>query len=54
MTNKQNDFLLGGARVGERIFPVPASKSPEAQAMLRAAVQHDGTPLNALYPIPAT
>lgn len=53
MRNKQNDFPVGGVRVGERIIPVPASISPEAQAMLRAAVQDDGTPLNALYPIPA-
>ena len=53
MRNKQNLFPVEGVRVGERIIPVPASISPEAQAMLRAAVQDDGTPFNALYPIPA-
>ncbi|MDP9812595.1 acetyl esterase/lipase [Rhizobium tibeticum] len=53
MRDKQNLFPVEGVRVGERIVPVPASISPKAQAMLRAAVQDDGTPLNALYPIPA-
>ncbi|CAN7621610.1 alpha/beta hydrolase [Rhizobium sp. LjRoot258] len=53
MQNKQNLFPMEGVRVGERIIPVPASISPEAQAMLSTAVQDDGTPLNALYPIPA-
>ncbi len=42
-----------GVRVDERFIPVPVSISAEAQAMLRAAVRDDGTPLNALYPIPA-
>lgn len=44
MRNKQNLFPVEGVRVGERIIPVPASISPEAQAMLRAAVQDDSTP----------
>ncbi len=54
MKNEKNLIPVEGVRVGERIIPVPASISAEAQAMLRAAVQDDGTPLNALYPIPAS
>lgn len=53
MKNEQNLSPVEGVHVGERIIPVPTSISQEAQAMLRAAVQYDGTPLNALYPIPA-
>lgn len=41
-----------GVKVGERIIPVPASISTEAQARLHAAVGPDGIPLNALYPTP--
>lgn len=41
-----------GVKVEERIIPVPASISPEAQARLRAAVTDDGTPFNALYAMP--
>lgn len=41
-----------GVKVTERIIPVPASISTEAQARLRAAVGPDGIPLNALYPMP--
>jgi monoterpene epsilon-lactone hydrolase len=52
LRNKQIPFPVDGVRVDERIIPVPASISAEAQAMLRAAVQEDGTPHNALYPIP--
>lgn len=42
-----------GVRIHERLIPVPASISAEARGMLQAAVRHDGTPLNALYPSPA-
>lgn len=52
MRNKPNPSPVDGVRVDERIIAVPASISAEAQAMLRAAVQDDGTPRNALYPIP--
>jgi acetyl esterase/lipase len=41
-----------GVKVGDRVIPVPASISPEAQARLHAAVGPDGIPLNALYPMP--
>lgn len=50
--NEQNLFPADGVRVDERIIPVPSSISAEAQAMLRAAVQNDGTPRDALYPTP--
>jgi acetyl esterase/lipase len=42
-----------GVRVEERLIPVPASISPEAQARLRAAVGPDGIPINALYAMPS-
>ncbi|PSS60507.1 esterase [Ensifer sp. NM-2] len=53
MEHNHKSSTAEGVRVDERIIPVPASISTEAQAMLRAAVRDDGTPLNALYPLPA-
>ena len=41
-----------GVKVVERIIPVPASISSEAQARLHAAVGPDGIPLNARYAMP--
>ena len=43
---------IRGVRVDEREIPVPESISAEAQAMLHAAVTDDGTPRNALHPVP--
>ncbi|WP_226583271.1 alpha/beta hydrolase [Acuticoccus sediminis] len=37
----------------ERTIPAPASISAEAQGMLHVAVNDDGTPRNALYPVPS-
>lgn len=53
MPKDETDREQSGVKVGERIIPVPASISPEAQARLRAAVGQDGTPLNALYGMPS-
>ncbi len=41
-----------GVKVEERIIPVPASISAEAQTRLHAAVGPDGIPLNAQYAMP--
>jgi monoterpene epsilon-lactone hydrolase len=53
MSKSRNAAEQPGVKVGERIIPVPASISPEAQERLRAAVGPDGTPLNALYAMPS-
>ncbi|WP_425623870.1 alpha/beta hydrolase [Agrobacterium radiobacter] len=52
MKDGQNPIVSQGVRIDERIIPVPASISPEAQAMLHAAVR-EGTPLNALFSTPS-
>lgn len=52
MKDGKNPVVSKGIRVDERVIPVPASISTEAQAMLHAAVR-EGTPLNALFPPPS-
>jgi acetyl esterase/lipase len=42
-----------GVRLRARIVPFPTSISEQAQAALRRLVREDGTPLNALYAMPA-
>ncbi|WP_043774499.1 alpha/beta hydrolase [Roseivivax isoporae] len=51
----ENDRVVAreGVKIEERVVPVPSSISPEAQARLKAAVGPDGTPLNAIYTVPA-
>ncbi|MDN4053818.1 alpha/beta hydrolase [Massilia sp. YIM B02763] len=48
-----SDDQQGGVKLPQRLLPIPASISPQAQAALRRMVNADGVPVNALHAMPA-